>query len=80
MRDVRIGIFKSPSQRNQWSLVDAFSSGVSLLSGKQTISKPIDSFCQMHGSSLDLSDASPLFVDCWIQDQTGIYLFNFYLE
>lgn len=80
MRDVRIGIFRSLGQRSQWSFADAYSAGISLLSGKQTISKPINGFCHHGGNTLDLSDPNPLYVDCWIQDQTGIYLFNFYLE
>lgn len=80
MRDIRIGIFKSTSQRNQWSYADSFMGAVSLLSAKQTITKDISDFKDSRGSSLDLSDDSPLHVDCWVQDVSGIYLFNFYLE
>ena len=80
MRDVRIGIFCSPSRRNQWSFTDSFSGLVSLLSPRQTISKRIEEFCNGSGAVLDLDSVSPAFVDCWIQDEHGIYLFNFHLE
>jgi hypothetical protein len=80
MRDVRIGIFNSPTQRNQWSLHDAFNGAVSLLSERQTISRRTDDFRDRNGAVLDLEAFSPAFVDCWIQDEHGIYLFNFYLD
>lgn len=80
MRDIRIGIFKSNSQRNQWSYADSFMGSIALLSEKQTITKDITDFKDSRGSSLDLSDYSALHVDCWVQDVSGIYLFNFYLE
>ena len=80
MRDVRIGIFTSPTQRNQWTFAQAFSGLVSLPSGRQTVSKRIEEFCDAAGTSLDLNSADPSFVDCWIQDEHGIYLFNFYIE
>jgi hypothetical protein len=80
MRDVRIGIFSSPSRRNQWSFIDSFSGLVSLLSPHQTISKRLEEFRDCHGKALDLDSGSAAYVDCWIQDEHGIYLFNFYLE
>ena len=79
--NLRIGLFKSKTQRHNWSFADAFSRTVPALSGKQTLSMTIDQFVlNADGSKLDLSDPSPIFVDCWLQDQAGIYLFNFYLE
>jgi hypothetical protein len=80
MRDVRIGIFSSPTRRNQWSFGDSFSGLVSILSPHQTISKRTAEFQDHAGNPLDLVSSNPVFVDCWIQDEHGIYLFNFYLE
>jgi hypothetical protein len=80
MRDVRIGIFSSPTRRNQWSFTDSFSGLVSLLSPRQTISKLVEEFRDGSGNRLELDSADPAYVDCWVQDEHGIYLFNFYLE
>lgn len=80
MKDVRIGIFNSPTQRNQWSFHDSFNGVVSLLSARQTISRQTDDFRDRTGAVLDLEVFRPAFVDCWIQDEHGIYIFNFYLE
>ncbi|RCV65780.1 hypothetical protein C5S53_02045 [Methanophagales archaeon] len=80
VRDIRIGIFKGHSQRNQWSFADSYVGTIDILSSQQTITKDIADFRNSQGVSLDLSDNSPLHVDCWIQDSHGIYLFMFYLE
>jgi len=80
MRDIRIGIFKSFSQKNQWSYVDSYMGTIDILSSQQTITKDIADFRNSKGESLDLSDSSPLYIDCWVQDTHGIYLFMFYLE
>jgi len=80
LRDVRIGLFKGHSQRNQWNYADSFTGTVSLLSGHQTITKKIDEFRSSAGQPLDLQDPVDLHVDTWIQDGHGIYLFMFFLE
>jgi len=80
MRDIRIGIFKSFSQKNQWSYADSYMGTIDILSSQQTITKDIANFRNSKGQPLDLSDSSPLHVDCWVQDTHGIYLFMFYLE
>lgn len=80
MADVRLGMFTSQTERNQWSFADAYSGSVQLLSGKQTIAKQLSEFCDRHGTHLDMSDGAAAYVDCWIQDQSGIYLFRFFLE
>jgi len=80
MRDIRIGIFKSYSQRNQWSYADSYIGTIDILSSQQTITKDIADFRNSKGDSLDLSDSSPLHVDCWVQYTHGIYLFMFYLD
>lgn len=81
IENLRIGLFKSSSQRHSWNFGDAFSKSVPSLSGKQSISLSIEEFhSESDGSVLDLSDNTPLYIDCWLQDNSGIYLFNFYLE
>lgn len=80
MRDIRIGILKSYSQKNQWSYADSYMGAIDILSSQQTITKDIADFRNSRGEPLDLSDSSPLHVDCWVQDTHGIYLFMFYLE
>jgi hypothetical protein len=80
MRDIRIGIFKSITERHQWSYADSFMGTVNMLSSKQTITKDVSEFKDSSGNDLDLDDNMYLHIDCWIQDNHGIYLFNFYLE
>lgn len=80
MRNIRIGIFSSSSEMHQWSFAKSYGGAVTLLSSGQSISKDVSDFKNSNGSSLDLSRAIPLYVDCWIQDDTGIHIFNFYLE
>lgn len=81
IENLQIGLFKSTSQRHNWNFGDAFTKTAPCLSGKQSISFSISDFHSTpEGVSLDLSDDTSLFVDCWLQDRNGIYLFNFYLE
>lgn len=81
IENMRIGLFKSASQKHSWSFGDAFSRTLPRLSGKQSTSLSLEQFTsESDGSKLDLSDATPLYVDCWLQDNSGIYLFNFFLE
>jgi hypothetical protein len=81
IENLRIGLFKSPSQKHNWFFGDAFSKSVPRLSGKQSTALSIAQFTSnADGSVLDLSEATPLYVDCWLQDNAGIYLFNFHLE
>lgn len=81
IENLRIGLFRSTAQRHSWSFGDAFSKSVPRLSGKQSTSLSIDQFTSdPAGEKLDLTDPTPLFVDCWLQDNSGIYLFNFFLE
>lgn len=80
MRDIRIGIFKSFSKIDAWSYADSYMGIIDILSPQQTITKDIADFRNSKGQPLDLSNSSPLYVDCWVQDTHGIYLFMFYLE
>lgn len=81
IENLRIGLFKSSEQQHSWSYVDAYSKTAPRLSGKQSISLAISDFCsESNRAPLDLTDPHPLYVDCWLQDNSGIYLFNFFLE
>ncbi len=80
LRDIRIGIFKSNSPQNEWRYADSYMGEVAMLSSKQTITKELADFRDSDDIPLDLSDDIPFYVDCWIQDIHGIYLFIFYLE
>ncbi|MGI6657170.1 MAG: hypothetical protein ACOX5Z_10185 [Desulfobulbus sp.] len=81
IENLRIGLFKSPVKKYSWSFGEAFSKSVPRLSGKQSTSLSIAQFTsEADGSVLDLTDATPLYVDCWLEDNAGIYLFNFHLE
>lgn len=81
IENLRIGLFKSASQRHSWNFSDAFSKNVPSLSEKQSVSIAIQEFLSQSGQTkFYLLDPSPLYVDCWLQDNNGIYLFNFYLE
>lgn len=79
LRDVRIGLFRSQSQRNQWSYTDSYMGSVSLLSGHQTLTKGLQDFRNNAGDILQLDDPNALHIDCWVQDEHGIYLFMFFL-
>lgn len=81
IENLRIGLFRSTIQRHQWNFGDAFSKSIPRLSGKQSLSLSINEFLsEADGKALNLTDDAPLYVDCWLQDNAGIYLFNFFLE
>jgi hypothetical protein len=80
IRDLRIGIFKSFTQRDFWKYAESYMGTIDILSSQQTITKDIADYRNSSGDSLDLSDSRPLHVDCWVQDAHGIYLFMFYLD
>lgn len=80
LQNVQIGIFRSDSQRNQWAFADSFTGTIPFLSGCQTIVRDVSEFKHTSQGDLDLSGKKPIHVDCWIQDQHGIYLFMFYLD
>lgn len=80
LRDLNIGLFKSDSQRHQWSFEDAYSKTVSLLSPKQSTSVDVAEFKDIHGKPLEINDSPPAYIDCWVQDQNGIFLFNFLID
>lgn len=81
IRDLRIGLFKSKTKKDNWYFGDAFASSIGILSPKQTISKELSDFRDVRNIELKVEDIElPLNIDCWIQDNFGIYLFMFYLE
>ncbi len=80
MINIQIGLFKSTSPLHNWHFAEAYSKMLPLLSAGQTIVLSISDFHSQAGVQLDLGDDTPLHVDCWIQDLSGIYLFNFLLE
>lgn len=80
MSDVRVGLFRTSHERNQWSFSDAYAGTFSIISSGQIYLKKLGDFVDNNGSKLDLSDDAEAFVDCWIQDGAGIYLFRFFLE
>jgi len=67
MKNLRIGLFNNQNEISQWHFADAYVKTVISLFGHQTMSIDFDSFKRAGYSRLD----------CWVQDETGIYLFNF---
>ena len=80
IRDIHVGVFKSSTQKQSWSYAEAFTKTVPLLSAKQSIAISIEEFKNEIDFALELSDKPPVYVDCWVQDQHGIFLFNFLLN
>ena len=80
LRNVRLGLFRTKTERNQWSYKDSYMAAFSLLSARQTTSKKLGEFRDVRGNLLDMSDGEAAYVDCWVQDDHGIYLFRFFLE
>ena len=73
MNDIRIGIFRTPQERHEWSYEDSFAGTIPLLSAGQTVTKRMGEF---HSRSrvLDFSDGGAAYVDCWLEDNHRIYL------
>ncbi len=80
LRDLNIGLFKTEQQRHQWSFEDAYSKSVPLLSPKQSTSIDVAEFKDRHGDPLVIDNAPPVYIYCWVQDQHGIFLFNFLID
>ena len=80
LRDVQIGIFRTKTERNQWAYNDSYMGSFPLVSSRQTITKAIGEFRDRNDNRLDFSDGEEAYVDCWVSDSHGIYLFRFFLE
>jgi hypothetical protein len=80
LRNVRLGLFRTETERNQWSYADSYMAGCNLLSAGQTTSKELREFRDRQGNLMDMSDGEAAYVDSWVQDDHGIYLFRFFLE
>jgi len=79
VKNVRIGLFKSKSKRDQWSYGDSYMGFLDIISPNQTLSKSLEDFQNSHSEKMIIDDL-PINIDCWIQDDFGIYIFMFYLE
>lgn len=80
LRDVRLGVFRTRTQRSQWSYEDSYMGGFPLVSSRQTVIKQVREFIDRVGNRLNFSDGEEVYVDCWVQDSHGIYIFQFFLE
>ena len=80
LRDVQIGLFRTATERNQWNYADSHMGVFPLVSGRQTIAKNLGEFRDQRGNRFDLSDGQEIYVDCWVSDSHGIYIFRFFLE
>jgi hypothetical protein len=80
MRNMKLGLFRTETERHQWAYQDAYTGDVPLLSPKQTVTKRLGEFRDRRGNLLDMSDGAAAYVDCWVEDSHGIYLFRFFLE
>jgi len=80
LRDVRIGLFRTRTERHQWAYQDSYMGNFPLVSSHQTIAKNLGEFMDRAGNRFDLSDGDEVYVDCWVEDSHGIYLFRFFLE
>ncbi|MEX2181394.1 MAG: hypothetical protein WD771_05085 [Gemmatimonadaceae bacterium] len=79
MQSVRLGLFVGDQPRNSWAFVDAFYAVIPRLSARQTLSKDLRDFRHSSGVPLSVPVGRACHVDCWVQDNYGIYLFNFLL-
>lgn len=80
LRDVRIDLFRTRTERHQWAYQDSYMGKFPLVSSRQTIAKSLGEFIDKVGNKFDLSDGDEVYVDCWVEDSHGIYLFRFFLE
>lgn len=80
LQDVQIGLFSSNTERHQWSYGDSYMGNVPLLSAHQTTHKNLAEFRDSKKGNLYISDGTDTYIDCWISDSHGIYLFRFFLE
>ena len=81
IENLQIGLVKSATQRHRWWFGDAYSKSIPRLGGRQSTSLSVDQFTlSSDGTSLELVEPNFLYVDCWLQDNAGIYLFNFLIE
>jgi len=80
LRDVQIGLFRTATERNQWNYADSYMGNFPLVSNQQTIAKTLGEFRDRFGNRFDLSDGQAVYVDCWVSDSHGIYVFRFFLE
>lgn len=79
LENINIGIFNNKNKINNYQYAYSYQGYLNFLSPKQTISKNLLDFKKPGGEILKIEDL-PSYVDIWIQDNFGIYLFNFLLD
>lgn len=79
MQSVRVGLFVNDTKQQQWNYADAFEAAITMLSGRQSISKSFADFRRNGVPMQRVLDSKPMFVDCWVQDDGAIHLFQFTL-
>jgi hypothetical protein len=77
MKNLHIGLFNNQTERHNWYFRDAYIKHIVSLSGHQTIAIDFTDFIR-DGEVFVISEFYDR-LDCWVQDNTGIYLFNFIL-
>lgn len=75
LRNLQLGLFVGSGPRHSWSLADAYRSSLPSLGPQQTTTKLAADFRDAAGTEPDLSAA--VYIDCWLEDRDGIYLFRF---
>lgn len=79
MQGVRIGVFVNDAKQHAWGYADAFETTLTMLSGRQSVSKSFTDFRRNGVQLTAIMDTKPMFVDCWVQDEGAIHLFQFNL-
>jgi hypothetical protein len=79
LEDLRIGLFRNDTARHQWAYQESYMASFPLLSPHQTITKDLREFRDAREQVFGLPGGDAVFVDCWVSDSHGIYLFHFFL-
>lgn len=80
LQQLRIGLFVGNSPRAQWAFAEAFTGSVTRLGARQMLSKDLADFRNASGKRFQMGSNRDQYLDCWVQDEHGIYLFNFVLH
>ena len=79
LKDIRVGVFNNKTKLHSYTYAYSYQGNVDFLSPKQTISKKLSDFKKSDGKELQIEDL-PTHIDIWLQDNFGIYLFNFLID
>ncbi|HRJ41395.1 MAG TPA: hypothetical protein PL105_05935 [Caldilineaceae bacterium] len=80
MRNVQIGLFRSGRKRTYLSFSESYMAMCAIVTEGQSVAMRHEEFLDQSKNRFSLEDGSPAYVDCWVQDNSGIYLFQFFLE